>query len=369
MRGVWKIATITGIPVQIHWSFSFLFIWIYVEGSQNGLSWNEMLTFALLLAALFTCVVFHEFGHALAARRYGVSTKDITLSPIGGVARLSKLPEKPIQEFAVAIAGPLVNIAIGLVIGIVFLVFSIRFLPHFSTNPTQAFSNPENFFQWLFFLNIVLAVFNLLPAFPMDGGRMLRSLLSIKLGRLKATRVASLIGRVIAILLLLVAIYNRDLLFGFVSLFVFFMAAHEYYMVRMDDVLANKNIGDLNKQTDFTALRSEDKMKTAIEVFSKGEEKNFLVFDDSEKLCGILEEKEIQLAMNEKNADSVIEDHLKTIKGAVLLEDKLNTVYSRMDNPIYRVLPIYDAGNVVGVVDLDRLNRFIKKKVRTRFAI
>jgi Zn-dependent protease len=328
-----------------------------------------MFTFALLLAALFTCVVLHEFGHALAARRYGVSTKDITLSPIGGVARLNRLPEKPVQEFVVAIAGPLVNIAIGLAIGIVFLIFSIRFLPRFSTNPTQAFSNPDNFFQWLFFLNIVLAVFNLLPAFPMDGGRMLRSLLSIKLGRLKATRVASLIGRVIAILLLMVAIYNGDILFGFVSLFVFFMAAHEYYMVRMDDVLANKNIGDLNQQSDFTLLRSEAKMKTAIDIFSKGNEKNFLVLDEAEKLCGVLEEQAIQMVINGEGIGSQIKNHVKNINGAVLLDDRLGVVYSRMDNPIYRVLPIYDAGALVGVIDLDRLNRFVKKKVRTRFAI
>lgn len=369
MRGVWKIATITGIPVQIHWSFSFLFFWVYYEGNQNGLSWNEMFTFGLLIAALFTCVILHEFGHALAARRYGVSTKDITLSPIGGVARLSRLPEKPIQEFVVAIAGPLVNIVIGLGIGIVFLICSIRFLPLFSTNPTQAFSNPANFFQWLFFLNIVLAIFNLLPAFPMDGGRMLRSLLSIKLGRLKATRVASLIGRVIAILLLIVAVYNGDILFGFVSIFVFFMAAHEYYMVRMDDVLANKNIGDLNQQNKFTTLQTKAKMKTAIDVFSKGEEKNFLVFDEAKKPCGVLEEKVIQNVMNEEKTDDLIGNHLEMINGAVLLQDKLNVVYSRMDNTAYRVLPIYDAGNLVGVVDLDRLNRFVKKKVRTRFAI
>lgn len=369
MRGVWKIATVTGIPVQIHWSFSFLFFWIYYEGSQKGLLWNEIFTFALLLMALFTCVILHEFGHALAARRYGVSTKDITLSPIGGVARLTRLPEKPVQEFVVAIAGPLVNIAIGLVIGIVFLIFSIRFLPLFSTNPTQMLSNPANFFQCLFFLNIGLALFNLLPAFPMDGGRMLRSLLSMKLGRLKATRVASLIGRMIAVLLLGVAIFNGDVLFGLVSIFVFFMAAQEYYMVRMDDVLMNKCIGDLNEQGNFTRLQSAEKMTKAIEVFSKGKEKNFLVFDQSEKLCGLLVENEIQTAIKGENVDGLIGNHLKNIHGVVLLEDNLNSVYSRMNKPTHQVLPIYDAGNLVGVIDQDRLNRFVKKKVRTRFAI
>lgn len=367
MRGVWKIATIVGIPVQIHWSFSFLFFWVYFEGFQNGLSWKEMFTFGMLLMALFACVVLHEFGHALAARYYGVSTKDITLSPVGGVARLSKLPEKPFQEFVVALAGPLVNIAIAGFIGLVFILFSITFLPVLSNNPTVAFSNQANFFQLLLFMNIILAGFNLIPAFPMDGGRMLRSLLSIKLGRIKATRIAALIGQLIAILFLVFAIYHGDILFGALSLFVFFMATHENYMVRLDDLLNTKRIGDLG-QTSFTSLQSTSKMQSVIDVFSKGDEKNFLVFNEEEKFSGVLEGKVIQKVISQKNTEDLIADHLTPVYSVVLLEDNLNAVYSRVNNEGGKALPVYSEGSWVGVIDTERIDRFVKEKMRTRFS-
>lgn len=368
MRGVWKMATILGVPVQIHWSFSLLFFWVYYEGLKNNLLWGEILSFTLLILALFACVVVHEFGHAIAARRYGVSTKDITLSPIGGAARLSKLPEKPIQEFVVALAGPLMNLLIAGAIAITFLTFSISFMPVLGSSPMRAFSNSSNFFQLLLLLNLFLALFNLIPAFPLDGGRMLRSVLAIKLGRLKATRIASLIGRLVAILLLLLAISQGDVLFGFVSVFVFFMAAHEYYMVRMDHVLTNQTIRDL-EGGDFTKLQHSSSVREAINEFIKGKEKNFLVFNEEEKLCGILEEKTIRNIIKEKDTDSIIKKHLTQVYGAALLDDVLETVYYRMDNPVYSVLPVYEAGDLVGMVDVEKINKFIKKKVKNRFAI
>jgi Zn-dependent protease len=368
MRGVWKIANISGIPVQIHWSFSLLFFWIYFEGLRHDLRWGEMLVFAILLLTLFVCVVFHEFGHALAARRYGVSTKDITLSPIGGAARLNKLPDRPLHEFIIAMAGPSVNLIIAAVLMLAMWGLSISLVPEIASTPMKVFSNSANFFQLILMLNVFLALFNLIPAFPLDGGRMLRAVLSVKLGRLRATRIASLIGRIIAMVLLGFAIYHGDFLFGLLSLFVFFMAAHEYYMVRLDNVMHSKTIADL-VQADFTRLHVADTMQQPVRVFSEGKEKNFLVFDREDKLCGVLLEKAIRRAIKEKEEHTSIEQWISPVYGAALLEDKLETVYYRMDNPTFSVLPVYDAGVLIGMIDLERINLFIKNNMSTRFAI
>ncbi|MFK7807220.1 MAG: M50 family metallopeptidase [Saprospiraceae bacterium] len=368
MSRVWKIATVSGIPIQIHWSFSFVFLWIAYEGNKYGLTWEETLTFGLLLMGLFGCVVLHEFGHALAARRYGVSTKDITLSPIGGVARLNKLPEKPIQEFVVAIAGPLVNVLIALLIAITFFILSKPFFPVLSTNPILSFSDPSNYFQWLFFLNLILAMFNLLPAFPMDGGRMVRALLSMKLGRLKATRIASFIGRLIAIVLLATAIYNWDILFAFVSLFVFVMASYEYYMVRREDVLNNKTIADVPVNS-FTPLRDNDSMRVAIEAFQKGKETNFIIFNEREEFCGVLTEMKIQKAIEGGLESEPIENSIDTTYGAILLDDKINAAYLRMNDTTFSILPVYDSNKLIGLIEFKQLSEFISNKVRTPFSI
>ena len=368
MKGVWKIATIAGIPVQIHWSFSFLLLWVYYEGDRNGLAWDGILTFGLLMLTLFGCVVLHEFGHALAARYYGVGTKDITLSPIGGVARLDKLPEKPSQEFIVAIAGPMVNVVIALVIGLALWLFSSTILPHAANGPAALFSESANFFPLLFLLNLALVGFNLLPAFPMDGGRMLRSLLSMKLGRLKATRIASLIGRIIAILFLILAVYKGDIVLGFIGLFVFTMAAQEYYMVRMEDIMNNRTVADLY-QNSFTKFQVFDPMQSAMDALAHGQEKNFLVFNEAEELCGTLREKEIRFAMEKKDIAAPLQNYLTNVYGAALLEDKIKIIYDRMDNPQAQVLPVYDSGALVGIIDLPRLNNYLQNNVRRRFAL
>ena len=188
MKGVVQIARLFGIPVQVHWSFLLIFVWVLIKGLGEAWDWYTIGWMMAFVLALFFCVVLHEFGHALTARRFGVGTRDIILSPIGGVARLDKLPDEPMHEFFVAIAGPAVNVGISLTLAAVpFALSRDKFYNFFSS---LLFPNSNVFAvgldAWDYFLfgliglNIVLAVFNMLPAFPMDGGRVLRALLSIR---------------------------------------------------------------------------------------------------------------------------------------------------------------------------------------------
>ncbi|MBK7345234.1 MAG: site-2 protease family protein [Saprospiraceae bacterium] len=169
-RGSILLFTFRGIPVRIHWSFGLLLLWVWYTGVRFGMDWPAIGVLALLMLSLFACVVLHEFGHALTAKRYGIDTRDIILSPIGGVARLNKIPEKPIQEFLVALAGPAVNVIIALILGIIAWIALPQGIEIQGESETAVFWI-GNFVPLLFWMNLYLVLFNMIPAFPMDGGR------------------------------------------------------------------------------------------------------------------------------------------------------------------------------------------------------
>lgn len=221
MRGTFQIAKLFGIPVLIHWSFALLIAWVIVSGYSSGLDVIGIVWLTLLMFSIFFCVVLHEYGHALTARRYGVGTKDIVLLPIGGVARLDKLPEKPVQELLVAAAGPLVNIAIAILLSPYFFWISMDSVQKEMVEGEGIVST--TFVPYLISLNIMLALFNLLPAFPMDGGRILRSLLAIRLGREKATKIAAIVGQIFAVAFVVASIYPlQSPVFALLGVFIFF---------------------------------------------------------------------------------------------------------------------------------------------------
>ena len=359
MKGVWRVTTILGIPVQVHWSFALLFFWVYYEGYRNGLDWEATLIFGLLITALFLCVVLHEFGHALAARYYGVSTRDITLSPIGGMARLNRMPEKPFQEFIVALAGPVVNIVIALVLGLVLWFYAPHILPDIGNDYTSFFVKRSNFLPLLFMLNLFMAGFNMLPVFPMDGGRMFRALMSIRMGRVKATRVASIVGQVAAVIFLIFAIYMKGIIIGLISIFVFFMARQEYLMVRMESILDGQQIKQLIRGS-FTKLQQTSSMQTAIDVFIKGMEKNFVVYNEWSQQCGVLTEKRILEAMQKKNADAPVQEYMSTAVVRLNSTDSLRTAYMKMQNPDHLIAVVFEQGTVAGVLDRSVLDNYLR---------
>ncbi len=195
MKNAWRLGRIAGIDLKIHLTFIFLLIWVGFSSLMGGGSTETILTDVLFILALFVCVVLHEFGHALTARRFGIVTEDITLLPIGGVARLERMPEKPREEFLVAAAGPAVNVVIaGVLVGGLFL-------SGFFTQPLTAALLLNNFWMRLLSANLTLALFNLIPAFPMDGGRVLRAFLASRMDYVRATRTAANVGRGFAVLM------------------------------------------------------------------------------------------------------------------------------------------------------------------------
>src|SRR6266508_2328041 len=184
MRWQWKLGRFAGIDVYIHATFLLLIGWVGYSYWQQSQQWSEVLKGILFILALFLCVVLHEYGHALTARKYGIRTRDITLYPIGGVARLERMPDKPIEELWVALMGPAVNLVIAAVL------FTILYLSGSRPPMTDLTITSGSFPARLMTVNISLVLFNLIPAFPMDGGRVLRALLAMRLEYVRATQVA-----------------------------------------------------------------------------------------------------------------------------------------------------------------------------------
>jgi Zn-dependent protease len=383
MRGSLKLFTLFRIPVHIHWSFGLIFmyaLWIAFSNNFGIIDTAWLLGFFI---ALFGCVLLHEYGHILTARRYGIHTQDIILTPIGGIARLERMPEKPFQEFVVAIAGPMVNVAIA---GFLFLLGYLLFqnerwelFKWFLSERLNIFGEPDEmdsvildsgldpsglllYLPVLLTANIILVVFNLIPAFPMDGGRIVRALLAMRIGRSKATNIAALIGQGFAVLFILYGLYNPEswslTLIGF---FVFVTARSENAMVQLDDLLRRFKARDIVRPQ-FTRLLSTDWMQTPIGLLDQGLERHFLVFDFDGKLAGFLEEDDIQMARKKRDLSSEVSRYAQKDVEVVHPNESLQYVYFLIRQKGNGIVGIADDSGLIGVIDEAGLSYFLKSQ-------
>ena len=351
--GSLKIATISGIPVKLHWTFGLLLAGVGFIGYMNDYGVAGTAYFGGFVMALFFCVVLHEMGHALAARMYSVSTKDIILSPIGGVARLSHLPEKPLHELVIAIAGPMVNVLIALLAGIYIWVANRPFMD-LEGNESDVLLNPENFIPLLLVINITLVIFNMIPAFPMDGGRVLRALCAMKFGRLKATKIAIIVGRILAVGFIIFGLYTGQFVLPFIGLFIFMAGGAEYRSVKFEALVKNRTVGDVYRDQ-YTLLYQYDSIGYAYDKMLRNREKNFMVVDEQGHLTGTLSEKTIKTAMAEAAQNDLIAQYKKSEYEAIDVRMPLQYLISLFHHKDYTILPVYDNQEFVGVVDRDIL--------------
>ena len=353
------IGTFFGIPVKIHWTFGFLLLFIAYLGYRDGLSVNGYLWLGLTVISLFTCVVLHEYGHALAARRYGVRTRDILLTPIGGIARLKGMPKKPMHEFVIAIAGPLVNVAI-MILAFFYLLFTINPESGEILEDLVIIDNFQELVLYLFFLNMILFLFNLIPAFPMDGGRILRSLLSIKLKKTQATLIASVIGQTIAGLFVAGALYFGQFTLGFIGVFVFIMARREYKMVVVEDMMEKALVSDVLR-SNFSILYSWEPIQKALDIYKGSEERSFLVFNQFNQIEGVIHE----LFLNSAEKHFQSQDQIRTIQSSrfefVTHDLPLKDLFKLMQEKGYSIVPVFNENGLIGVVDRNDLMKFVKK--------
>lgn len=352
------IGTFSKIPLKIHWTFGLLIFFVAYTAFSNGLKLWQSIGFISYIFILFLCVVLHEFGHALVARKYGVITKDIVLSPIGGVARLESMPEKPLHELLIAIAGPLVNLFIGSLLGTALYFTTQRAMPDVSD---FYFDDPIEFLRYITWMNFALFLFNLIPAFPMDGGRILRSLLAVKLGKIKATKIASGVGRIIAVGFIFWGILDQHLVLSLIGLFIFMMAGKEYNQTKIVALLKNTTAADIMR-TSFSKIYLSDTYISVIEKYYREGEQNFLVFDSSGHITGTVPELFIKDVIKSKSEDKTVSEMMSKKTAFVLPSDKLMEVIDTMKNEGVAIAAVKEEDQILGVLDRNGIESYMRLK-------
>ena len=293
MKWSYRIATIAGTEVRIHATFLLLLLYFGVTGMSGGRGIAGAWDAVALVLAMFTCVLLHEFGHVTAAKFYGIRTPDITLLPIGGVARLERMPRKPAHEFVVAVCGPLVNVAIATVIAL-FLGAVGKMSLDFDLQSNGPFW--VTLMQW----NILMVAFNMVPAFPMDGGRVLRSLLGMFVDYGRATRWAAAVGQGIAMLVVLSMLVSGAFqpFLMLIAVFIFIAAGQEAAVVTQEEATEDLLVRDA-MVTQFVSLRPTDLLRDVVTLLLAGSQHDFPVLDERGSVIGILSRKRLVSALAE----------------------------------------------------------------------
>lgn len=354
----WQLGAFWGIPVKVHWTFGILILFVTYTAFTNGFKLWQGVGFMLYTFVLFFCVVLHEYGHALTARKFGVATKDIILSPIGGIARLENMPEKPIHEFFIALAGPLVNLVIGAVLALGLYFGTGQLMPEFAF---AKFDDPTEFARYVLWINLALFAFNLIPAFPMDGGRILRSILAAKIGKVRATRIASNVGRLIAVGFVIFGVFNQQLTLSLIGLFIFMMAGKEYDQTKVMALLKNTKVGEIMR-TSFTRLHLSDNYKTVIDKYYREGEHNFLIFDSMGNISGSIPELFIKDTIKNNTQDKSVNQMMSQKLADVSPNDMLIDIIEIMRNDGVAIVSVTENDQLVGVLDRNNIENYLRMK-------
>ncbi|MGY6743432.1 MAG: site-2 protease family protein [Cecembia sp.] len=344
------------VKVFIHWTFSLLLLWIIISNLRQGMPGMDILWIIIFVLALFACVVMHEFGHALAAQKYGIQTKDIVLYPIGGVARLEKLPEDPKQELWVAIAGPLVNIGLFIILSII-LSFTGYNLENLELEELRI--RPNTILLYIASANLILAIFNMLPAFPMDGGRVLRALLSIRLPRAKATQIAGGIGQFLAIFFVFFGLFNNPILV-LIGIFIFLGAAAEVSHTQQESFLKGYKAKDALMMK-FQIVGFDAPLSKAVEKLLNSQATHFVVVRD-DVAVGTLSRNEIIKGLKEGNEDTIIEQVADFSPLRIETEEDLDEAWKKMMMENKKVAFIIENGHFLGILDQENIGEFVMVK-------
>jgi Zn-dependent protease/CBS domain-containing protein len=357
MAWSFKLARIAGIDVYIHATFLMLLGWIALMHWNQDRSLASVVNGVGYIVALFGCVVAHEYGHALTARRYGIRTQDITLLPIGGLARLERMPDKPSQELAVALAGPAVNVVIAAAL----FAWLLASGWHESNDigVTTGALLPR-----IMAANAFLVAFNLLPAFPMDGGRALRALLATRMPYAEATRLAASIGQGMAMLFGFLGLFGNPMLI-FIALFVWIGAGQEAGMVQVKSALAGVSVRSA-MLTQFRALEPSQTLGDAVDLLLSGSQQDFPVAE-SGRLVGMLPRSALMKALAAAGRDATISAHMQRGCGAASPDEPLEPVLARLQDESCRTLPVLaPGGTLLGLLTLENVGELLMVISATR---
>jgi Zn-dependent protease/CBS domain-containing protein len=361
-----RLLRVKGIDIRVHITFPLILVWAAIQfGWLNGLGMDGAIFGIIVTLLLFSIVVLHELGHSLAALRYGVPVKQIVLLPIGGVAQLARMPEKPAQEFVIAIAGPLVNVALALVFAIIAPLAGFTLtMGSLSENILDlARASMSSIFAYVFISNLFLAGFNLLPAFPMDGGRILRAILAARMSYPRATAIAVTIGQALAWLLGLYGFLGGGFFIVLIAIFIFVGASQEGQLVQLRSVLGSLQVEQAYSRQAQT-LSPESTLNDVVELTLNSFQADFPVCDGS-SLVGIITHSRLIQTLNKYPPETLVRDVMVEGIPYVSPDEGLFEVQKRFSEYGVDALPVVDQGRFLGIItskDLNEIYQLLSRK-------
>ena len=347
-----SIGRIFGINFRIHVTFFLLLFFIFTSVlKERGFGGAVLAT--LFICAVFVCVLIHEVGHSLIGRHFGKEARSITLLPIGGVATMVEIPEKPAQEIAMSLVGPLINVVIA---GVLYL-----FVGHWAgiASPNLEPGSVRAFFAELIGVNIMLAIFNLIPAFPMDGGRVLRGILAAKMDYVRATSAAVFIGQGLAVVFIFYGLFFNWWL-ALIGVFLYMGAGGEKQHVLLRSLLHQVPVSEA-MITDFRSVHPDEAIAGVLERFHHGSQEDFPVISEA-GLEGILTRDRILASIHDKGLSVRVSDVMDRTFVSVDPDMPLDEVYKTLLASRKTAVAVVDKGEVTGMVCLDGISRYLMFK-------
>jgi len=351
-----KLLSIKGIDIKVHLSFALILIWAAYRWSvslQGGIS--GALFGILVILLLFVCVTLHELAHSLTAMRFGVRVRDITLLPIGGLAQMEKIPEKPRQELLMSLAGPSTNLAIAALLFVICLPFGIR-----SAVSIGEFFRMMGTISWggllsyLVMTNLALGLFNMLPAFPMDGGRVLRALLAMRLDYTSATTWAVIIGQGLAWFLGLYGVVNGSWTLAIIAIFIYLGAGEEGRVVQVKGVLRGIRVHQaMSRQV--KVLSPLEPLSHAVDLILQTFQVDFPVLQDN-RLVGMLTETALVHGLKRYTPETAVSQAMLTEFPSAAPDEPLFDAQQRMSQARLSAMPVVAAGQMVGLLTAQDIN-------------
>ena len=353
MRGAFTMISFRGLNLSIHWTFLLIIGWLIMVNVRSGNNVEQLVWSLLFVLGILVCVLLHELGHALMAARFGINAKNIVLLPIGGIASIERFPGNPRQEISISIAGPLVNIALASLI----LLF-LQPIESFWTIPEGlSIVHGHDLLYNLAIVNIGLATFNLIPAFPMDGGRILRALLGFKLNYVRATAIATTIGKAIAVLFIALGILLSSFVLPLIGIFIIFSAGLEEYYLRLRALVKGIKLKEV-LMYDYDSLQSNNTVREAASILMNNHTKYFIVMNGPDP-TGSINRMEIVKAIAEMRYDETVGNLMKENLNYLDGEKEVETVLEKLAGNDERLYPVMENSRFAGVINFNHIIEYL----------
>jgi Zn-dependent protease len=358
MRWSIKLGKLFGIELRVHLTFLLLLAFVGLAGLQQGGS-RVGITAVLFISAVFFCVILHELAHSLASGAFGFKAESITLLPIGGVASLRTIPEEPYKELLISFVGPATSLGIFWLLYVLLRPVSVAI--GFDISP----GSPRQFFTNLMSVNLMLAVFNLIPAFPMDGGRILRGILAMGIGYDKATRIAAALGKGFAALLIFagllanVVLEQSPLLPIIIGLFIYLGASAEGEQAEMRALLRRVPVGEIMSR-EFVTLHPEDELGVGLRHIMLSDQHDFPVVEEGRPV-GLLSRKQLLSAVHDRGIQTKVYEAMIDRPSSISPDAPVSEAYQRMLASGHTALLVMDDTQLVGILALENISHYFMR--------